>query len=158
MSDFLKVISLLEQELKAAQQDLQVRTSFSSQPKPLPYEKTAIITIEKAECASAGLAGIVREGQFPTGKRVKLWFRVKLCCQSGEECWKLWDSCAQRLLFSQKLAAVCIECSEAQWDKSAGGVALPVRICCEFIIGKEREDSGNICPSEFYVVKKGESQ
>ena len=88
MSDFLKFISLLEQELKAAQQDLQVRTSFSS----------------------------------------------------------------------QKLAAVCIECSEAQWDKSAGGVALPVRICCEFIIGKEREDSGNICPSEFYVVKKGESQ
>ena len=69
MSDFLKVISLLEQELKAAQQDLQVRTSFSSQPKPLPFEKTAIITIEKAECASAGLAGIVREGQFPTGKR-----------------------------------------------------------------------------------------
>lgn len=158
MSDFLKILSLLEQELKAAKEDLRVQTSFSSQPKPLPFEKTAIITVEKAECVPLGLAGIVREGQFPVGKRVKLWLRAKLCCQSGEDCWRLWDSCAQRILFSQKLAVECIECGEAQWDKSAGGVALPVRICCEFIIGKEQEDSGDLCPDTFYVVRKGENQ
>ena len=75
--------------------------------------------------------------------------------KSGEECWRLWERCAQRLLFSDKLGAEQIECGEAVWQKEWGGVVLPVKLCCKFLISGSTGEASQPMPEQVRVVRKG---
>ena len=69
--------------------------------------------------AAAGDAELYGEEDQPLGRQAQVWMKISFCCPSGEECWRLWERCAQRLLFSDKLGAEQIECGEAVWQKES---------------------------------------
>ncbi len=157
MNEFSQILSMVSQELKAGESDLEVRKSFPESLKKVPQRKAlAVVAIQKVNCSSVGMQSLYQEEKLPFGKRAQVFIKISLCCKSGEECWKLWERCAQKLLFSKRLSAKQIECGEAAWQKDWGGIVLPVRLCCEFIIGQEEGDGQEgICPEQFEIIRKG---
>lgn len=90
-----------------------------------------------------------------SNRQAQVWMKISFCCPSGEECWRLWERCAQRLLFSDKLGAEQIECGEAVWQKDWGGVVLPVKLCCKFLISGSTGEASQPMPEQVRVVRKG---
>ena len=87
-----------------------------------------------------------------------MWVKVSFCCKSGEDCWKLWESCAQGMLFSQQLKLSQIECGEAAWNKDWGGVVLPVLLCLSFVVSGSDEQQPGTRLEEIKVIRKGAAQ
>ena len=102
-----------------------------------------------------GMQSFYGEEDQPLGRQAQVWMKISFCCPSGEECWRLWERCAQRLLFSDKLGAEQIECGEAVWQKDWGGVVLPVKLCCKFLISGSTGEASRPIPEQVRVVRKG---
>ena len=98
----------------------------------------AVLGIQKVGLSPLGL-GNLYDGQQKAGRLAQVWLKLSLCCPSAEECWALWERCAQRLLFHPQLKLTQIECSEAVWQKDWNGVVLPVKLVTQTYTFYERE-------------------
>ena len=140
MGEFLQMLEQVRQVLRQGEPSLEVRTAFSTRMRPNP------------QLGRLAVLGIQKVGLSP------VWLKLSLCCPSAEECWELWERCAQRLLFHPQLKLTQIECSEAVWQKDWNGVVLPVKLCCEWVISGEAPGAEGPYPEGFRIIRKGESR
>lgn len=158
MGEFSEILSVVEQELRASDTSLEVIRAFPEKARPNPQrKKLAAIGIEKVSMAPVGLNDYCMGENVSLGKKAEVWVKISFCCTNATACWELWEGCAQRLLFSEKLSFKQIECGQAVWNKEWSGIVLPVKLCCEFILsGTGEGDSGLFYPQSFHIVRKGE--
>ena len=127
MDDFSQMLELVAQQLKVSDSTLRVERAYPAKLRGNPQcEKLAVIGIQKVKLEPVGLQNFYGGQTLPLGRQATVWVKVSFCCKSGEDCWKLWESCAQGMLFSQQLKLSQIECGEAAWNKDWGGVVLPL--------------------------------
>lgn len=158
MGEFSEILSAVEQELRASDASLEVIHAFPEKMRPNPQKKKlAVVGIQKVSLAPVGLNDYCAGDNLSLGKKAAVWVKISFCCPNATACWELWESCAQRLLFSGRISFRQIECGQAVWNKEWGGIVLPVELCCEFILsGAQEGGSGWFCPDSFRVVRKGE--
>ncbi len=158
MGEFLQMLEQVRQVLRQGEPELEVRTAFSARMRPNPQlGQLAVLGIQKVGLSPLGL-GNLYDGQQKAGRLAQVWLKLSLCCPSAEECWELWERCAQRLLFHPQLKLTQIECSEAVWQKDWNGVVLPVKLCCEWVISGEAPGAEGPYPEGFRIIRKGESR
>ncbi len=158
MGEFLQMLGQVREAILQGEPNLEVRTAFSTKMRPNPQlAQLAVIGIQKVGLTPLGL-GNLYDGQQEMGRRAQVWLKLSLCCPSAEACWELWERCAQRLLFHPKMNLTQIECGEAVWQKDWGGVVLPVKLCCEWVISSRAEGAEGLCPEGFRIIRKGESR
>ena len=157
MNEFSQILTLLKQELCACDKELKVFSAFVNLPRQNPqHSKVAVVGIQKVALTPMGLENYYGDEKLPFGRKAQVHLKVSFCCKSGEECWKLWESCAQRLIFSKELKVGQMECGEVSWQKDWGGMVLPVKLCCDFIIsGTADESASGIHPDSFQIIRKG---
>lgn len=138
------------------QSEAMVLGAYPQQLRARPQrQKLAVVAIQKVLMQPLGMQSFYGEEDQPLGRQAQVWMKISFCCPSGEECWRLWERCAQRLLFSDKLGAEQIECGEAVWQKDWGGVVLPVKLCCKFLISGSTGEASQPMPEQVRVVRKG---
>lgn len=156
MNEFSQMIELVKQELLRSDAQMEVLGAYPQQLRARPQrQKLAVVAIQKVSMQPLGMQNFYGEENHPLGRQAQVWMKVSFCCPSGEECWQLWERCAQRLLFSDKLGAEQIECGEAVWQKDWGGVVLPVKLCCNFLISGSTGEVAQPMPEQVRVVRKG---
>ena len=132
---------------------LEVLGAYPQQLRARPQrQKLAVVAIQKVLMQPLGMQSFYGEEDQPLGRQAQVWMKISFCCPSGEECWRLWERCAQRLLFSDKLGAEQIECGEAVWQKDWGGVVLPVKLCCKFLISGSTGEASQPMPEQVRVL------
>ena len=156
MNEFSQMIELVKQELLRGDAQMEVLGAYPQLLRARPQrQKLAVVAIQKVLMQPLGMQSFYGEEDQPLGRQAQVWMKISFCCPSGEECWRLWERCAQRLLFSDKLGAEQIECGEAVWQKDWGGVVLPVKLCCKFLISGSTGEASQPIPEQVRVVRKG---
>lgn len=156
MNEFSQMIELVKQELLRSDAQMEVLGAYPQQLRARPQrQKLAVVAIQKVLMQPLGMQSFYGEEDQPLGRQAQVWMKISFCCPSGEECWQLWEGCAQRLLFSDKLGAEQIECGEAVWQKDWGGVVLPVKLCCKFLISGSTGKRPSRCRSRCAWSEKG---
>lgn len=156
MDDFSQILELVFRQLQQGDSELEVRRAYPAKYRANPQgAKLAVVGIQRVKLDAVGMQNFYGGQTMPLGRQASVWVKVSFCCRSGEECWKLWESCAQGLLFSQQLKVNEIECGEAAFQKDWGGVVLPVVLELSFLIsGSDGEQSGTKL-EEIRVIRKG---
>ena len=114
MDDFSQMLELVAQQLKGSDSALRVERAYPAKLRGNPQcEKLAVIGIQKVKLEPVGLQNFYGGQTLPLGRQATVWVKVSFCCKSGEDCWKLWERCAQGMLFSQQLKLSQIECGKA---------------------------------------------
>ena len=114
MNEFSQMIELVKQELLRGDAQMEVLGAYPQQLRARPQrQKLAVVAIQKVLMQPLGMQSFYGEEDQPLGRQAQVWMKISFCCPSGEECWRLWERCAQRLLFSDKLGAEQIECGSA---------------------------------------------
>ena len=159
MDDFSQMLELVAQQLKVSDGALRVERAYPAKLRGNPQcEKLAVIGIQKVKLEPVGLQNFYGGQTLPLGRQATVWVKVSFCCKSGEACWKLWERCAQGMLFSQQLKLSQIECGEAAWNKEWGGVVLPVLLCLSCVVsGSDGQQPGTRL-DEIKVIRKGAAQ
>lgn len=101
MNEFSQILRTAQRLVKGYDAELEVVQSFPDHPRSNPQSGClAVVGIQKVSILPLGMNDYYGEQLMPFGKRTKVWLKVSFCCKSGEECWKLWERTASRLLFS----------------------------------------------------------
>ena len=104
MNEFSQMIELVKQELLRGDAQMEVLGAYPQQLRARPQrQKLAVVAIQKVLMQPLGMQSFYGEEDQPLGRQAQVWMKISFCCPSGEECWRLWERCAQRLLFSDKL-------------------------------------------------------
>ena len=139
MNEFSQMIELVKQELLRGDAQMEVLGAYPQQLRARPQrQKLAVVAIQKVLMQPLGMQSFYGEEDQPLGRQAQVWMKISFCCPSGEECWRLWERCAQRL-----------------WQKEWGGVVLPVKLCCKFLISGSTGEASQPMPEQVRVVRKG---
>ena len=154
MNEFSQLLDIAGRIVKGENISLSVMKSFCMQPRRNPQNVPFVVLgIKKAAILPLGLENYCGGAGAPSGRRVQAQLKLMFCAASGEDCWKLWEEAAERLIFSQELKVSGIECGEAAWQKDIGAVALAVGMSCEFIMSGGVQAA--IDPQTVRVIRKG---
>ena len=154
MNEIYKIIKQLEVKLKEAAPELEIVPPWENCMRRNPQAKSiAAISIGRLKVLPAALGEFCSESLNPC-RKIEVSFQLSLCAPSAAFCWELWEKCMHKLMFASGVSLSQAECGEAVWKKEWGGVVLPIKICCEFLIGKDCQPEP--LPEKIQIVRKGE--
>lgn len=158
IGEFLQIMQMIEKKLRESNPKMEVRNAFPKELRRNPQaESLAVVGIQKVSLLPMGMENFYGESLKVMGRKAEVWVKVSFCCPTGERCWKMWEDCAQSMLFSKEMKLSQAECGEAVFQKDWGGIVLPVRFCMEFIISGESDGGEEFYPKRFQIVRKGET-
>ena len=135
---------LVAQQLKGSDSALRVERAYPAKLRGNPQcEKLAVIGIQKVKLEPWGCRTFTAGRRCRWAGRRRCGSRSRSAAKAARTAWKLWERCAQGMLFSQQLKLSQIECGEAAWNKDWGGVVLPVLLCLSFVVsGSDEQQPG----------------